>query len=160
MARDRQQPPTNVAWTWAERLFRAGSPEFVDAVRKVTDAKQLAVFAETWYTDTRIEARRLLNGYLEQPFNALRHEPLVKRLFKFADNAGDDATMARFLVGFDRTVRRRMTTRREWNYRTRDWNEQQVITTPSHTDLPRDDRFVVGPWFQQNRERFTEGRFL
>ncbi|MDB5310562.1 MAG: hypothetical protein JWO38_4764 [Gemmataceae bacterium] len=142
------------------RLFRTGSPEFVEAVRTVTEAKGLAAFAETWYTDTRIEARRFLNAYLERPFNAVRHEPLVKRLFKFADNTGDDATMARFLVGFDRSVRRRMSTRRRYDYRARSWEESPVIATPPDTALPRDDRFLSGPWFQQNRDKFVAGRVL
>src|SRR5438270_10146970 len=37
---------------------------------------------------------------------AYRLEALVKRLFKLAEAAGDDELMARFLVGFDRSVRR------------------------------------------------------
>jgi hypothetical protein len=156
MARDRRTTPGDAAWERALRLFRAGSPEFVEVIRTVTEAKGLAVFAETWYTDPRIEARRLLHGYLERPFNAVRHEPLVKRLFKFAEAAGDDATVARFLAGFDRTVRRRMTTRTRYNHRTGALSEQQVIATPPDTVLPRDERFLVGPWFQKNRE----GRFL
>lgn len=161
MARDRRTPaPGDAAWDRAMHLFRAGSPEFVAAVRTVTDAKALAVFAETWYTDPRIEARRLLHSYLEQPFNALRHEPLVKRLFKFAETAGDDATVARFLAGFDRTVRRKLTTRQRYNYRTREVEEFQVIATPPDTALSKDERFLAGPWFQQNREKFVDGRFL
>ena len=125
------------AWAWAQKLFQSGSPEFVEAIRAVANAKELAPFAETWYTDTRIEARRLLNAYLDRPLNAIRHEPLVKRLFKFADNAGDDVVMARFLVAFDRSVRRRMTTRRRWNYRQRNWDESSVVTqaVPSRARL-------------------------
>src|SRR5262245_33800707 len=123
MARDRQNPPIDTVWARAERLFQAGSPEFVDAIRSVFNANQLAPSAEAWYTDTRIEVRRLLFAYLDRPLNAIRHEPLVKRLFKFADGAGDDAVVARFMVAFDRTVRRRRGTQRRWNYRTRDWDE-------------------------------------
>jgi len=106
------------------RLFQSGSPEFVDEVRQRVNAVALGPFTETWYTDTRIEARRLLFGYLERPLNAPRHEPLVKRLFKFADNAGDDAVMARFLVGLDRTLRRKRGVSRQWNYRTRAYEER------------------------------------
>src|SRR5262245_62689184 len=107
MARDRKPPPTNDPnWERTLRLFQAGAPEFVEAVRRSVNAAALATFAETWFTDTRVEARRLLFSYLELPFNSPRHEPLVKRIFKFADGAEDDAVMARFLVGFDRTIRR------------------------------------------------------
>jgi hypothetical protein len=38
--------------------------------------------------------------------NAPRHEPLVKKLFKMAEEARDDAVMARFLVALDRSIRR------------------------------------------------------
>ncbi len=54
----------------------------------------------------RLPTRRLLLAYLERPFNAYRHEALIKRLFKRAEAEGDDAVMARFLVGFDRSIRR------------------------------------------------------
>ena len=159
MARDSKKP-ADAAWERALRLFRAGSLEFVDAVRAVSEAKGLALFAETWYTDPRIEARRLLNAYLERPFNAPRHEPLVKRLFKFADGAGDDATMARLLVGLDRSVRRQIVTRRKWNSRARDWDESSVVVTLPDTTLPKDERFLTGAWFQQNRDKYTQSRFL
>lgn len=158
-------PPTRPTsaddpWERALRLFREGSFEFVDAIRAISEAKALAVFADKWYTDTRIEARRLLNAYLDRPFNALRHEPLVKRLFKFADNAGDDAIVARFLVGFDRSIRRRSRIISHWDYQTQQVTEQQVITTPSNTELPRDDRVINSAWFQNNREVRMEGKFL
>lgn len=160
MARDRGQQAGDANWTRAERLFQAGSPEFVEAVRGVTNALQLAPFAEVWYTDTRIEARRLLNAYLERPFNAPRHEPLVKRLFKFAEAAGDDATMARFLVGFDRSVRRRREIRQRWDYRSRLSVEYTAVYTPPDTTLPREERVYSGPWYAQNKEKYTRGKFL
>jgi hypothetical protein len=157
------KPPTgpgDANWDRARRLFHDGSPEFVDEVRQSVNAATLAPFAETWYTDTRIEARRLLFAYLEQPLNAPRHEPLVKRLFKFADNAGDDAAMARFLVGFDRTIRRKRGVARQWNYRTRSYEQFETIAIPPDTTLSREDRFYVGAWYAQNREKATKGKFL
>lgn len=163
MARDKKPPPSandGPAWEQLRRLFQAGSPEFVEVLRQRVSATTLAAFAETWYTDTRVEARRLLFAYLERPFNAPRHEPLVKRLFKFADNAGDDAAMARFLVGLDRLVRRKRGTATQWNPRTRSHEAVEVIYTPPDTTLSRDDRAYAGTWFTQNREKFTKGRFL
>ncbi len=73
---------------------------------RITDADALGRFAERWYTDPSPNARWLLLAYLERPLNAFRHEALIKRLFKHAEAAGDDAVMARFLVAFDRSVRR------------------------------------------------------
>lgn len=142
------------------RLFQAGSPEFVDAIRLRASADALAPFAETWFTDPRIEARRLLFAYLERPFNSPRHEPLVKRLFKFADTAGDDAVMARFLVGFDRLIRRRRATKERYNYRRREYEQYEAVVQPGNTVLARDDRSYTGAWFAQNREQFVAGKFL
>ena len=162
MARDRK-PPTSgndANWERLRRMFQAGAPEFVDAVRQLPNAHALAPFAETWWSDPRIDAKRLLFAYLEQPFNAPRHEPLVKRLFKFADTTGDDAVMARFLAGFDRTIRRRRVTKERYNYRRRATEQYEAVVTPGDTELSRDDRSYSGPWFTANREQFTAGKFL
>src|SRR5262245_8754520 len=129
MARDRNPPPTGPGpdWDRTMRLFQAGAPEFVDAIRLRVNAAALGTFAETWFTDARVEARRLLFAYLERPLNSPRHEPLVKRIFKFADTAGDDAVMARFLVGFDRTIRRRRATKERYNYRSREYEQYETV---------------------------------
>jgi hypothetical protein len=162
MARTRQPPPSNNDPNWERtlRMFQTGAAEFVDALRQRVNAPQLAPFAETWYTDPRIDAKRLLFAYLERPFNSPRHEPLVKRLFKFADSAGDDAVMARFLVGFDRTIRRRRSTVETYNYRLKRTEQQEVVSTPGDTVLSRDDRSYAGAWFTQNRDQFVAGKFL
>ena len=93
-------------WLLIEELFERADPTFVDEIRKFDDANALGAFAQRWFADTRPEARALLFDYLDRPLNAYRHEALVKRLFKLAEAAGDDALMARFLVAFDRSVRR------------------------------------------------------
>jgi hypothetical protein len=163
MARDRKPPPTpgsDANWERLRRLFLAGTPEFVDLLRTQVNAPALATFAETWYTDPRIEAKRLLFAYLERPFNSPRHEPLVKRLFKFADSAGDDAVMARFMAGFDRTIRRQRATVQRYDYRRGRSDTFDVLLTPGGTELSRDDRSYSGPWFAQNREEFVAGKFL
>ncbi len=162
MARDRNPPPTGgePSWHSTMALFREGSPAFVEQIRLHVNANTLAPFAETWYSDSRVEARRLLFSYLGQPLNSPRHEPLVKRLFKFADNAGDDAVMAHFLVALDRTIRRRRGTAQRWNSKTRSIEQIETISIPPDTTLPRKDRIFAGPWFAQGREQFTHGKFL
>src|SRR5262249_26358816 len=75
-------------------------------VRRLTDAERLGNLAPVWYSDRRPEVRRLLFEYLDQPLNAFRHEALVKRLFKLAEQAGDDGGMARFLGAFAPSGRR------------------------------------------------------
>lgn len=93
-------------WLLIEELFERGDPAFVDALRQFDDPEVLGSFASRWFADRRPEARDLLFAYLDRPLNAFRHEALVKRLFKLAEAAGDDVVMARFLVAFDRSIRR------------------------------------------------------
>jgi hypothetical protein len=97
---------TSGDWLLVQELLERGDPEFVDKLRGIADAEGLASFAERWYANSAPAARQLLLAYLERPLNAFRHEPLIKRLFKRAEAAGDDPVMARFLVAFDRSVRR------------------------------------------------------
>ncbi len=99
----------NASWPYAQELYARGDPLFVRELRRITDAERLGDFAARWYADCRssvAEARSLLLAYLDQPLNAFRHEPLVKRLFKLAETAADDEVMGRFLVAFDRSLRR------------------------------------------------------
>ena len=98
-------------WLLLQEQLERGDPEFVDRLREFADADALGTFAERWYTEPSPNARRLLLAYLERPLNAFRHEALVKRLFKHAEAAGDDAVMARFLVALDRSIRRVMRTK-------------------------------------------------
>ena len=71
-----------------------------------------------WHADKRPASRRLLLDYLDRPLNAYRHEPLIKRLFKQAEAAGDDEVMARFMVLFDRCIRRERVERTHFESRT------------------------------------------
>jgi hypothetical protein len=105
------------SWLLLEELLERGDPAFVAELRKVHDADRLGAFAARWFADQRPWARQFLLDYLNQPLNAYRHEALVKRLFKLAEKAGDDALMARFLVAFDRSVRRVQSDRRTYVHR-------------------------------------------
>jgi hypothetical protein len=105
-------------WLVLEEMLERGDPAFALALRSFHDAEVLASFAARWFKDSRAASRRLLLDYLDQPPNAFRHEPLVKRLFKQAESAGDDELMARFLVLFDRSIRREEHRRRHYEFRT------------------------------------------
>jgi hypothetical protein len=94
------------SWSLAEELFAREDVGFVDELRRVHFADRLGDFAARWISDRRPFARQALFDYLSRPLNCYRHEPLVKRLFKQAEKAGDDELMGAFLVAFDRTVRR------------------------------------------------------
>ena len=94
------------SWTLTEELFQRGDASFVAELRGVHAPEQLGAFAAKWFADKRPFARRAIFEYLALPLNCYRHEPLVKRLFKLAEAAGDDELMGAFLVAFDRTIRR------------------------------------------------------
>jgi hypothetical protein len=104
MAKKKQQPED--AWPHLQELLEQGAPSFVDELRRYTNGERLGKFAGPWLKDKRPTSRRLLLDYLSRPLNAFRHEALVKRLFKRAEQAGDDEVMAHFLVLFDRSIRR------------------------------------------------------
>src|SRR5437773_407434 len=94
------------SWSLAEELFARGDAGFVDELRRVHFADRLGAFAAQWLADRRPFARAALFDYLSRPLNCYRHEPLVKRLFKLAEKAGDDEVMGAFLAAFDRCLRR------------------------------------------------------
>lgn len=129
MARGRYAPDFSVHWQVAREELAAGLAKFVDTLREIADPDALGEFAREWYTDPRPEARLLLFRYLSYPLNALRHEPLVKRLFKLADVGGDAETMAHFMVALDRTVRRRIKTKKKYTYENvRGWGREVRVT--------------------------------
>jgi hypothetical protein len=90
----------------AEEHFESGDPGFVAELRRANLGKKGRGFAERWYKDGRPWARLQIHEYLDGPLDCGGHEPLVKRLFKLAEEAGDDRTMAHFMTALDRTVRR------------------------------------------------------
>ena len=117
------------SWSLVEDLFARGDEQFIAELRSVHFAARLGDFASRWIADQRRFARRALFEYLSLPLNCYRHEPLVKRLFKLAEKAGDDEVMGAFLVAFDRTIRRARRTRTRYKHQTfptRTDAEQQV----------------------------------
>lgn len=148
MARGRNTPDFSAAWQAARTQFAAAEARFVDTLRGIADPDELGAFAREWYADPRPDARLLLHRYLSYPLNALRHEPLVKRLFKLAATSGDAETMAHFLVALDRTVRRRMKTKKKYTYEnTRGWGREVRVTEESvpvevFNPTPKDDWVV------------------
>jgi hypothetical protein len=131
---------THGLWTVLEELLERGDPAFVEQIRRVHEVEKLGDFAPRWYDDPRPAARRLLLDYLDQPLNAPRHEALVKRVFKRAEAAGDDEVMGRFLVLFDRSIRRMLRKTRRWDRATRQSYEIEMTTVPSGSTMPRWER--------------------
>ena len=146
MAR-RDKSGRDASWVAAEQMLERGDPAFVDELRNIHQPNLLGGLASRWYADPRPEARRLLLDYLGRPLNAYRHEPLVKRLFKLAEAAGDDIAMAHFLVAFDRSVRRVRGRRGRYDRTTgQRWVEER-LGVPRGTVMPRGEHhgFVSHP---------------
>jgi hypothetical protein len=141
-------------WLVLEEKLERGDPTFVDDLRSFYDADVLAGFAARWYADKRPASRRLLLDYLDRPLNAFRHEPLVKRLFKQAEAAGDDEVMARFMVLFDRSVRRveRRRVHREWRTTKTQAEAQKLVEAWRSAGLEH-----LNSWQPPGREVFVQG---
>jgi hypothetical protein len=114
----------------AEEYFASEHEAFLETLRRVDQPKALAALADRWKQDPRPWARAQIFTYLALPLNAPGHQPVVKRLFKHAEAAGDHELMAAFLVGFDRHVRRQIHRRRSWDLRTRTASEEERLVTP------------------------------
>jgi len=114
----------------AEEYFATENPAFLETVRKATQPKALAALADRWKKDPRPWAREQLLAYLAHPFNCLGHQPVVKHLFKHAEETGDHEVMVAFLVAFDRLVRREIRTKRHWDFRARTSYDEERLVTP------------------------------
>jgi hypothetical protein len=89
-----------------EEYFASGDPRFVEEVLRIRKGKPLAGLAEKWLRDPRPWSRDVLRAWLLEAFGEPEQKPLLKRLFKAAETAGDDRVMGEFAVALDRSVRR------------------------------------------------------
>lgn len=118
------------AMTLAEEYFAAEDARFVEAIRDVSNSEQLAAFADRWKQDSRPWARRQAVDYLEHSPDCVGHQPVVKRLFKQAEENGDDELMGAFAVLFDRLVRHERKTRWQYDWESRStWQEEYLSAT-------------------------------
>lgn len=129
----------------AEEYFATENPTFLEAIRKANQPKALAALADRWKKDPRPWAREQLLAYLAQPFNCPGHQPVIKHLFKYAEETGDHEVMVAFMVAFDRLVRREIRTKRRWDFRARTAYEEEKLVTP---------RDVIGVHFRGNAKLF------
>jgi len=114
----------------AEEYFANESELFVETLRQASQPKALVAFADRWKKDPRPWARKQIFTYLAEPLNCPGHQPIVKRLFKQAEENKDHELMSAFLVAFDRQVRRKLEIKRRWDLRARTVNEEERLVTP------------------------------
>jgi hypothetical protein len=116
----------------AEQQLSAGDDAFLETIRAMHEPKALASLADKWKNDPRPWARELMRRYVLLPFSESGHEVVVKRLFKQAEQRGDDALMSAFVVAFDRLVRRRRVKHFQYDRASRSVVESEVLRTPRH----------------------------
>ncbi len=123
-----------------EEYFDAEDERFLAAVRTRYPPAELAAFADRWKKDPRPWARRQIFLYLSLPLEVPGHHPVVKRLFKHAEQTGDDELMGAFLHVFDCLVRRVRKKRRRWTYdpvtRRSTVEEEDILHLPANTLAP------------------------
>ena len=127
----------------AEEYFAGENALFVETLRQVQQPKSLAGLADRWKKDPRPWARKQILAYLALPLNCPGHQPLVKRLFKQAEENGDHELMAGFLVAFDRQVRRQIQTKHRWDFRSRTSYEEEKLVTPRDVIPLKAERSMV-----------------
>ncbi|MGH7213258.1 MAG: hypothetical protein ACREIT_00535 [Tepidisphaeraceae bacterium] len=115
-----------------DEYLASGDARFLPSLRAFHDPKKLVSVVEKWKRDHRPWTRQQIFDYLDLPFDAPGHEPVVKRLFKHAEEQRDDELLAACAVAFDRLVRRVRKTRHHY-----DW-QAQTTWSEEHLRAPRD----------------------
>lgn len=129
----------------ADEYFASENPAFLETLRRVNQPKSLAGLADRWKKDPRPWARAQIFAYLTEPFDCPGHQPVIKHLFKHAEENKDNDLMAAFLVAFDRQVRRRIDNMRRWDFRTRSVLEEERLVTPRDVIPVKVDREARNP---------------
>lgn len=138
--------------------FEAGDDRFVDEVLASEAGRKLKALAPRWYADRRPFARRALLRYIDDGCDRPHHRGLVKVLYKLAEQAGDDEIVGRFMVAFDRFVRRKLVkvTRYDWVTRTSSDEPCLVSDTGVPVSLPKGD--VESPRFSMRTRHYLRRR--
>jgi hypothetical protein len=121
---------SQVSTVLVDESFATGDDQFIDRLRMVTSIKYLAALADRWKKDPRPWARLQIFRYLALPMDRPGHQPVIKRLFKQAEEGRDHELLAAFLVAFDRLVRRQRRTKYTYNFQTYQSTGEEVLFAP------------------------------
>ncbi|MCC6741748.1 MAG: hypothetical protein IT452_22200 [Planctomycetia bacterium] len=132
--------------------FERGDDSFVARLGECVRSSKLAAIADRWVRDPRPWARRMQLAYADRPLSRQGHHPLVKRLFKAAEKAGDAERMGAWMVAFDRIVRRRVATGWRWDAAARQSVEEE------HLAHPRDSIYAESTSKRTARNPWTGNR--
>lgn len=126
-----------------DECFAAADDRFLDEWVKFRSTAILTAFMQQWLADERPWARQQIVAYLQRDLNFAGHEVFVKRLFRHFEAKRDHAMLGRFLVAFDRIVRRRRVARYHWNPQTRETiTGDHLFAAPNKTILDQTGRTV------------------
>ena len=114
-----------------EEYFASGDPRFRSELQSLNAPKRVGALAEKWLKDPRPWSRQTLRDFLlDRSFERPQLKPLVKRLFKLAEAAGEDRVMAWFLVAADCSIRRRESMRYNWETRSSEPHLRHAVPPP------------------------------
>ncbi|MCG3195163.1 MAG: hypothetical protein DIJKHBIC_04433 [Thermoanaerobaculia bacterium] len=102
-----------------DEYFVTADPRLVNEVLASVSAPKLKALAAKWFDDPRPLLRELLLSYVDDGCDRVGHRPLVKQLFKLAEQGKDDELMAHFLCAFDRLVTHRLAPVQKWDPQSR-----------------------------------------
>lgn len=124
-----------MSWLLLDEAFEAGEERFLSELLAQDAEKKLKGFGERWIRDARPFARAMLLRYIDDGCDRPHHRPLVKKLFKCAEDAQDDELIAHFMVAFDRLLPRTIFQSSRYNRATQEV-EPHFLLVPAG-DLPK-----------------------
>ncbi|WP_437937304.1 hypothetical protein [Sorangium sp. So ce341] len=141
-----------------DERFEAGDDRFVDEVLASEAGRKLKALAPRWYADGRPFARRALLRYIDDGCDRPHHRAIVKTLYKLAEQAEDDEIIGRFMVAFDRLVRRKLVKVPRYDWQTRTSHEEPYLVndTRAPARLPPGD--VESPRFSMRTRHYLRRR--
>ena len=95
-------------------MFAQADAQFLDTLLTCTDARTIGGLVTRWLADPRPWARETLLQFLDRPMVERHKALLIKRVYKHAEKAGDDAIVGACMRGFDALIRRRVVKRYRW----------------------------------------------
>ncbi len=128
-----------------DEFYASEDDRFLEAFRGMRGHQRLAAFADRWKRDPRPWARQQIFAYLDLPMDCRDHQPVVKRLFKHAEESKDDALMGAFLRAFDRLVQPKRVTRWRYDWQTRQSWQEESLHRPRNT-VPLKDHVLYTDW--------------
>lgn len=135
-----------------QECFEQEDPHFLSELNKLTSPKAMASFADLWKRDPRPWAREQLFLYLDQPLNNPGHHPIIKRIFKYAEEKEDHELLAMFMVTFDRSVRRKRKFKTIYDNENQQWIRREILVTPRNSIKADRKRIIRDPFTNKKIE--------